>query len=104
MTIKSYICSICSIRDPDLHSESGGGGDAEPEADQAVGGGHHGEQEPALAVAWLKRGHDGEVLEHGEWQEERVRSPEIGAGPETKSGESMKTLRKINVFRVVKWN
>ena len=101
MTIKSH---KCSIHDPDLHSEGGGGGDAEPEADQAVGGGHHGEQEPALAVAWLERGHDGEVLEHGERQEERVWSPEIGAGPEAKCGESMKTLRKIHVLRIVKWN
>ena len=48
----------------DLHSEGGSGGYAEPEADQAVGGGHHGEQKPALAITRLERGHDGEILKH----------------------------------------
>ena len=30
--------------------------------------------------------------------------PEIRAGPETECRESMETLRKINVLRIVKWN
>ena len=102
-TFRSPTCTwvMCN---PNLHSEGGGGSYAESEADQAVGGGHHGEQEPALAIARLERGHDGEILKHREREEERVRGPEVRAGTETKCRESMKTLSKIHVLRVVKWN
>ena len=87
-----------------LHRECGGGGDAESEADQAVGGGDHREQEPALAVARLEGCHDGEVLEHCYWEEKRVRGPEVGASPETECREAVNTLREIHVLRVIKWN
>ena len=33
-----------------------------------------------------------------------MRGPEVRAGTETKCRKSMKTLSKIHVLRVVKWN
>ena len=55
-----------------------------------------------LLIRRFEGGEDGEVIKHLDGQQERVRSPQVRAGPETKGWKSVLTLRKVDMLGVVK--
>ena len=55
-----------------------------------------------LLIRWFEGGKDGKVIKHLDWQQQRVRGPQVRPGSQTEGGKAVLTLSKVDMLGVVK--